>query len=227
MMRARSLLAASLAITMLVAVSALADPEQGTGGVPPQAAAHGAEDQAHQIVHPDEDHDAGPGHAPETYFGIPGWILKLINMLLFFGLLAWLLKGPIGRALAGRRSQIQRDLAEAAERRARSESLAADIQSRLEQIEAEVAMILARAQEEGQRQRDEMIRAGERDAEKILEQARAEVESRSRQARLELSEYARELAVERAARLIDESVTEQDRQRLFAERVEEISEVRS
>lgn len=211
-------------LASLMAMPAWADTQ--AEGVPGQAAAHGAENVVHEQVH-EEDHSGGDGHAPETYFGIPAWILKTINLVGFIALLWWLLSGPISRAFHDRRAGIQRDLAEAAERRAKSESLAADIQARLQQIETEVAAILARAREEGERQREEMIRAAEADAEKILAQARAEVDARTKTARLQLSEYAKELAVQRAASLLAETITEKDRARLFTEGVEHISEVRS
>ena len=63
--------------------------------------AHGSEKAAHEVAHPGEAH--GEGHeAPKTYFGIPGWILKLANMLVFLGLLGWLIGGPVKNAFAAR-----------------------------------------------------------------------------------------------------------------------------
>src|ERR1700730_13217253 len=92
--------------------------------------AHGAEKAAHEQTHPAEGH-GGEHEAPKTYFGIPGWILKLANMLLFIGVLAWFLGGPIKKALIDRRVQIQADAEEARARRAKADQLAADIQARL------------------------------------------------------------------------------------------------
>lgn len=214
-----------LLASLIAPAALLADPE--TEGVPGQAAAHGAEDVVHEQVHEGDDSHGGPGGAPETYFGIPAWILKTINLIGFVGLLWWLLAGPIGRAFHDRRAAIQRDLAEAAERRAKVDSLALDIQARLQQVETDVAAVLARAKEEGERQRQEMIAAAEAEAQKILAQARAEVEARTKSARLQLAEYARELAVERAGALLHQSITEKDRVRLFNEGVQQIAEVES
>lgn len=188
--------------------------------------AHGAEKAAHEQVHPNEAHGA-EHEAPKTYFGIPGWILKLANMLLFLGVLGWFLGGPIKKALIDRRLQIQADAEEAKARRAKADQLAADIQARLTQIENDVRGIQERAQAEGEKQKREMIAAAEAEAQKILQSARNEVDNRLKRARHELTEYAGELATQRAEQILREKVTDNDRERLFDESVREVAEARS
>jgi F-type H+-transporting ATPase subunit b len=188
--------------------------------------AHGAEKDAHEVAHPGENH--GEGHeAPKTYFGIPGWILKLVNMLLFLGVLGWFLGGPIKKALIDRRVQIQADAEEAKARRAKADQLATDIQARLTQIENDVRGIQERAQAEGEKQKRELIAAAEAEAQKILQSARNEVDNRLKRARHELTEYAGELATQRAEQILREKVTDNDRERLFDESVREVAEARS
>jgi F-type H+-transporting ATPase subunit b len=188
--------------------------------------AHGAEKASHETAHPNEAH--GDEHeAPKTYFGIPGWILKLANMLLFLGVLGWALGGPIKKALTERRVQIQSDAEEARARRAKADQLAADIQARLTQIENDVRAIHERAQAEGEKQKKELIAAAEAEAQKILQSARNEVDSRLKRARHELTEYAGELATQRAEQILREKVTDNHRERLFDESVREVAEARS
>lgn len=222
-----------LLVLLVVPVTLVAQDVAGVNDEAIPAVAGDGQEPAHEAGEhagePGEEHAEeahGEEHAP-TFLGLPMWIWNLINLLLFFGLLGWLLKGPIGRAFGERRTAIRAALAEAAERRKKSDSIAADIQARLAQIEGEVAAILARAQEEGERQRAEMIQAAELEAEKILAQARAEVEARTKASRQELTELARELSVERAGRLLQQSITDEDRRRLFREGVNEIAEVQS
>jgi F-type H+-transporting ATPase subunit b len=186
----------------------------------------GSEKAAHKTAHPGEEH--GEGHeAPKTYFGIPGWILKLANMILFLGVLGWALGGPIKKALTERRVQIQTDAEEARARRAKADQLAADIQARLTQIENDVRGIQERALAEGEKQKRELIAAAEAEAQKILQSARNEVDNRLKRARHELTEYAGELATQRAEQILLEKVTDNDRERLFDESVREVAEARS
>ncbi len=183
--------------------------------------ARGAAAETHETVHEDES------HAPRTYFGISENILKFINMVLFFGLLSYLIAGPAKRAFNERREGIRTRLAEAKTRREKAGNFAADMEKRLEQLEREVAAILERAQEEGDRQKRELIAAGEAEAAKILVTARNEVDARLKVARKELTDYAGELAADRARSILEQSLTDSDRRRLFAESVEQIGQVRS
>lgn len=183
--------------------------------------ARGAAAETHETVHEDES------HAPRTYFGIPEGILKFVNMVLFIGVLAYLIAGPAKRAFKERGDGIRSQLAEAKTRREKAGSFASDMEKRLAQLEREVAVILERAQEEGDRQKSELIAAGEAEAAKILVTARNEVDARLKAARKELTDYAGQLAADRARSILEQSLTESDRKRLFAESVEQIGQVRS
>jgi F-type H+-transporting ATPase subunit b len=192
----------------------------------PNDVAHGSEKAAHEVAHPNEAH--GEGHeAPKTYFGIPGWILKLINMLAFLGLLGWLIGGPVKNAFAARSEQIRRAADEARARREKADQLASDIQTRLAQIEDELRAIRERAEAEGERQKRELIAAAEAEAQKILAAARTEVDNKLKRARHELTEYAGELASERAEALLRERINDNDRHNIFRESVKELEGVRS
>lgn len=193
----------------------------------PSNAAPGAEKATHEQTHSAEAHGGEEHEAGRTYFGIPGWILKLANMLLFLGVLGWALGGPIKKVLIERRAQIQTDAEEAKARRAKADQLAADIQARLTQIENDVRGIHERAQAEGEKQKRELIAAAEAEAQKILQSARNEVDNRLKRARHELTEYAGELATQRAEQILREKVTDQDRQRLFEDSVRDVAEARS
>ena len=185
--------------------------------------AHGDETAA---AHSGEGH-GGEHEEARKYFGIPGWVLKLANMILFLGVLGWALGGPIKKALGERRAQIQTDAAEAKARRAKADQLAVDIQARLTQIENDVRAIQERAQAEGEKQKRELIAAAEAEAQKILQSARNEVDSRLKHARHELTEYAGELATQRAEQILRENVTDKDRERLFEESIVQVAEARS
>jgi len=192
------------------------------------SAAHGAETEAHQAAHPDEPpHEGGGGHTEKTYFGIPGWVLKIANMVLFVGVLAYFIGGPAKKAFAERTQAIQGAAVEARERREKADRMAGDIQSRLAAIEAEVRAIHERAETEGERQKRELIAAAEAESQKILAAARNEVENRLKNARTELTEFAGQLATERAEALLRENINEQDQHKLFRESLREVGEVRS
>ena len=188
--------------------------------VPAYAFAQQAGQVAHEAAHPTEEH-AGPHQEPK-FLGLPAWIFKLVNMLLFFGVLVYFLRKPVGAALRNRQEQIKREAEEARARRAKADQLAADIEARLTQIETDVRSIHERAQADGERQKRELIAAAEAEAQKILKAARSEVDNRLKHARRELTEYAGQLASDRAEQILREKITDEDRTKLFAESVREV-----
>lgn len=214
-----------LLIVLVLSVAPALFAQHDTTGA---SAAHGAESEAHKTAHPDEPpHGGGEGHAEKTYFGIPGWILKLANMVLFLGVLGYFVAGPVKKAFRDRNESIRREAEEARERRTKADQMASAIQARLTAIEAEVRAIHERAQAEGERQKRELMAAAEAEAQKILNQARTEVDNRLKHARHELTEYAGQLAAERAEAILREKITSADQSKLFEESVRELGEVRA
>ncbi len=208
-------------ILLLLATPVLYAQVDKTGGT----AAHGAENAAHEQAHPDEHGKAAEEHHEKTYFGIPGWILKLANMVLFIGVLVYFVGGPVKKGFAERSAAIKRAADEARERREKADRMAGDIQARLSAIEAEVKAIHDRALAEGERQKRELLAAAEAESQKILAAARNEVDNRLKHARTELTEYAGQLASERAEQILREKITEQDQKNLFQESLREVREV--
>ena len=148
-------------------------------------------------------------------------------MILFIGVLAYFVGGPVKTMFAERSAAIQRAAQEARDRRARSDQMAGEIQARLDAIETEVRSIHERALAEGERQKRELIAAAEAESQKILQNARNEVDNRLKRARTELTEFAGSLAAERAEQILREKMTDQDQKNLFEESLREVGEVRS
>ncbi|MEO8033640.1 MAG: hypothetical protein ABI837_04360 [Acidobacteriota bacterium] len=188
--------------------------------------ASGADKEAHAIAHPHENHGEGD-HPPKTYFGIPGWLLKLANMALFIGVLGYFVGGPVKKAFAERSEAIRNAAAEARARREKADQLASDIQARLTQIELDVKSIHERAVAEGERQKRELIAAAEVEAQKILQSATNEIDNRLKHARHELTEYAGQLAAQRAEAILRERITPADQEKLFKESLQQVEGARS
>ena len=215
----------SLLLMIAPALFAAEAPVDKTGG----SAAHGAASEVHEETHGEQAAEGGHGekHEEKKYFGIPAWILKIANMILFIGALVWFAKGPVRNAFAERSAAIRLAADEARERRVKADQMASDIQARLSAIEAEVRAIHERAAVEGERQKRELIAAAEAESQKILNTARTEVDNRLKHARTELTEYAGQLAAERAEQILREQINEQDQKKLFQESLQQVGEVQA
>lgn len=188
----------------------------------PNDVAHGSEKVSHEAAHEGEG-----AHGELKFLGLPMWIWKLVNMLLFLGALIWALRGPVVGAFNARSEAIRAAALEARDRRAKADQMANDIQTRLAQMETEVRAIHERAQQDGERQKRELIAAAEAEAQKILVAARNEVENRLKHARHELTQFAGQLASERAESILRERITDADRKKLFEDSLRDVGEVQS
>ncbi len=213
----RRLVAFLLLLLLAIPVVAIASDANDSSKV-----AHGTETG---VVRSSEA--GGHAEAPKTYFGIPGWVLKVLNLIAFWGVLFYVIGKPVKKTLASRRDSIRAAAVEATARRQKADQLASDIQARLSQIEGEVRAIHERAAVEGERQKRELIASAEAEAAKILQAARTEVDNRLKRARHELTELAGQLASDRAEALLRESITEKDQHKLFAESLQQVGESQS
>lgn len=155
------------------------------------------------------------GATSETFLGIPTWIWMSINLVLFFGLLGYLIVPPISRYLDSRGEKIQQDLAEARERRAEVANLQATLGAKVAELEAQMDEVRERAEAEGHREREEVLAQAERERERLLSQATNEIDHRVAQARQELKDATAALAAKLAQEQIEGRLDEPTRHRLF------------
>lgn len=153
--------------------------------------------------------------AAETFLGLPVVLWKTANMLVFFGLLAWLLVRPLAHMFKSRQEDIARRLEEAERQRAESESLRAEMETRLERLAGEIAELQERLRREGEHERAALIAQGETEAQRLLEQVDREAKRRVEEAREQLAGEAARIAADLATELLAKEMTAEDRRRIF------------
>src|SRR4051812_2018972 len=122
-------------------------------------------------------------------------IAKLVNLLLFVGVMVYFLRRPIIGAFRGRQESIRHELMRAEEERAAAESRLEEVEGRLARLNTEVEAIRANAQREAAAERARVERATEAEIKKLREQARREIESAAKAARAELRTFTAEQSV--------------------------------
>jgi F-type H+-transporting ATPase subunit b len=153
-------------------------------------------------------------------------IAKLINLLLFVGLMFYFLRRPIIGAFQGRQQSIRHELMRAEEERAAAEARLEEVEGRLAGLDAEVEAIRTNAQREAAEERARVERATEAEIRKIREQARREIESAAKAARAELRTFTAEQSVKLAEEMIRRDIRPEDDAHLVREYVEELGGVR-
>lgn len=149
-------------------------------------------------------------------------IAKVFNLLLFVGLMFYVLRRPIKEAFRARQESIRAELQRAEDERAAAVAKLQEVESRLARLDAEVEAIRANAQREAAEERARVERATEEEMRKIREQARREIESAAKSARAELRAYAAEQSVRLAEEMIRREIRPEDDAHLVREYVEEL-----
>src|SRR5437763_13535829 len=127
---------------------------------------------------------------------------RIFNLLLFVGLLYFLLRRTLSEAFRARQEGIRNDLMRAEEERNAAVAKLEEVEGRLARLDAEVEAIRAQAQREAAEERPRIERATEEELRKIREQARREIKSAAKSARAELRAFAAEQSVKFAEELI-------------------------
>lgn len=152
-------------------------------------------------------------------------IAKLVNLLLFVGLMYYFLRRPIKEAFRARQEGIRNELMRAEEERDAAVARLKEVEGRLARLDEEVEAIRANAQREAAEERARVERATEEEMRKIREQARREIESAAKAARAELRAFAAEQSVKLAEEMIRRDIRPEDDAHLVREYVEELGGV--
>lgn len=152
-------------------------------------------------------------------------IAKIVNLLLFAGVMYYFLRRPIKEAFRARQESIRNELMRAEEERDAAVARLKEVEGRLARLDVEVEAIRANAQREAAEERARVERETEEDIRKIREQARREIESAGKAARAELRAFAAGQSIRLAEEMIRSEIRPEDDARLVREYVEELGGV--
>ncbi len=169
------------------------------------------------MLAPDSGGDASINYLPSIET-----VAKLVNLFIFVGLMAYILRRPIGDALRSRREGIRQELMRAQEERNAALAKLEEVNARLERLDAEVVAVREHAQKEAIEERIRIERATDEDMRKLREQAQREIETAGKVARQELRRYAADQSVRLAEAMIRREMRPEDDARLVNDYVSDL-----
>ncbi len=147
------------------------------------------------------------------------FIGKVVNFLILFGGLTFLLRKPAKALLIRQTAAVGDSIRQAESGRTEAESRAASSRAKAAGLAGEVAALKAEAEAEGKRESERIAKAARDEAERLKKLTRQELEAQVRRGVGELKSYAaaratdlarerirKRLTPERQARLIDRSI---------------------
>jgi F-type H+-transporting ATPase subunit b len=142
--------------------------------------------------------------------GIP----KLVNLILFAGLLYYLLRKPAREFFAKRLKDVRSTLDRAARERETATTKLKEIDDRLARFDREITEIRAQTDRETEVERVRIQKETEREAERLRQLAKREIGTATLGAIIELRKFAADKSVELAEQMIRSKLTLEDDRRL-------------
>jgi F-type H+-transporting ATPase subunit b len=161
-----------------------------------------------------------------SFLGLPVWIWKTANMVIFFGVLVWLLARPVTNYFRRRQEEIEENLKRAAREREEAARLSAEMHERLGRLETEVEEIKNRGRVDGEHEKAALIEQADRSVDRLRQEAEEEIERRLALAKADLARAGADIVAQVAREIVETSVTAEDRRRLLSEAIDRITEAR-
>lgn len=159
---------------------------------------------------------AGGEHAANDH-ALKDVLFQALNLALLLGVLVYFGRKPISEFFADRREGIASELSEASKLLGEAEQRNAELQRRLVDLGSEVDGIREVAAQRAEEEAERILADARASAERIRRDAQAAVAQELRRAQTELRDEAADLAMEIAARKLNEQVEDSDRERLVDE----------
>jgi F-type H+-transporting ATPase subunit b len=147
---------------------------------------------------------------------------KVLNFIVLFGGLAYILYRPLRNFLQARAQKIEFTIKESKDSWKEAERKLGQVRERLSRIEEEIAQIREEGRVNGQKEKEGIIEKTLQEAEQLKRYAREEIEMLTRAGVRELKEHAAELATSLARERIKRKMTSETAYGLIDKSIEKI-----
>jgi F-type H+-transporting ATPase subunit b len=150
---------------------------------------------------------------------------KIINFLVLFGGLTYLLRKPLGNFLQRRADSLKKMLRGAKESREEAMEKLAGVESRLGNIDKEIEQLRREAETEGQTLYQGIIEEAKQDTERLKHFARREIEMLTQVAIRDIRKHTADLATKLAQQSIQDRITEEYQSTLIDKSIERLEKL--
>jgi F-type H+-transporting ATPase subunit b len=160
--------------------------------------------------HVSDQHAAATHEGEQEEHGDSGFLAKLLNFVVLFGGLTFLLRKPISKMLGQRADDIKISMVEAEESNKTANKKLKQGQKRLDEVAVEVKSINTEAEKNGLTEKEEILTAADKEAERLKKLAAQEIANLSQGGIKELKAHAAELATSLARENIQNKIKTAD-----------------
>jgi F-type H+-transporting ATPase subunit b len=170
----------------------------------------------------EEGGHAGPLYTTERWqdFGI-----RIMNFVVFFFILFFLLRKPVKNFFQSRKENISRTLEYLETQATNLEEQNQVLQKKLSQLSVERDTILAQYERDGAKERDRIIAEAHKTADQIIKKTEIAMEQELKIAKRRLANESGLLATKIAEELLVENITDEDKSRIMLEFVANVTKL--
>lgn len=176
---------------------------------------------------PTADHAPADGEhaaAEGEHGSFAGLLWPTANFLVLAVVLHKFLRTPFTEYLAGRSSQIRKDLIDAAELNRTATAQLAEVDRKMQALPAELDALKTRGAQEIAAEEERIASAAATDRARLLTQTRRDIDVRLQTVQRELSDHAADLAITLATQRLTHEMTPADHTRLVDRYVDQVKE---
>ena len=142
-------------------------------------------------------------------------VAYIVNVIILFFFLRWLLYKPIRKFLDEREQRFKRRNEEIEQKEQEANTLKSEYEGKLRAADDEASSILGNSRQNANQRADEIIEDARRQAKDMLERARGEIAEERKTARLAMREEVADLAIGIASRVLEREVSQEDNQHII------------
>lgn len=150
-----------------------------------------------------------------------GW--RVINFIIFVGVLYWLFKDKIKEFFSGRRADIKLSLEEAMAAKEEAEKKFKEYSVKLEKATEEINEISEMIRAQGLTEKEKIVENAKITAERMKEDAQSRIEQETKKAKSQLRAEAVELSIQMAEEILKKNVKEKDHENIVEDYLKSIS----
>lgn len=167
---------------------------------------------------------AVPGLAEESHghFDLATFLGQVLNFVVLFGGLAYLLRKPLNEYLKSKVEQVAARLQQAEAGKRESLQRLEEARTRLNNLAAEIKALKEQAEKEADREREAIRKEAAEEAERLKKLAREEIETMVRLSLRDLKAYAIDLSVSLAEKRIKEKLTPELHRKLIQSAIDRL-----
>lgn len=150
-------------------------------------------------------------------------ILYIVNIIILFFFLRWLLYKPMTRFLNNRTNEIQKQIDEAAQKYSDAEQLKAKYDEMMENAQDLATQLINKSKSVADEQARQIVAEAEESADEIRVRTEKHIESQKQQAVLEMRQEVTRMAIQIAEKVLQREVSYEDNKNVINEFFEKVS----